>query len=263
MIDPESAKLSAKEERFDVGHDLHVNVRLHTRPLEHDYTFSICTMLASDEKYRRSLKSFKEFGFTQQNTQFLAVDNRNGNHFDGYAWTRRMIPECKGKYIIFCHDDVELVDDNYDTLVGRLAALTAADPKWALAGNAGGLLGWTDEKKRRRLALRISDQSFSNKTFGTLPTRCESLDENFIVMRREHAVSGSSDLSGFHLYGTDLCLRAELAGYTTYVIDFHLFHHGNGTKGIPYREQKRKIENKYRKIFPNRCVSTSTEILRF
>lgn len=236
---------------------------MHKRPLEHEFDFTICTLLASEEKYKRSLNSFNRFGFKRQNTQFLAVDNRDGNCFDGYEWTRRMLPECRGRYVIFCHDDVELIDDGFDDLSRCLADLTALDPTWALAGNAGGRLGWKRIEKRFRLAVRITDPSSTNARIGTLPARCESLDENFIVMRRDQPVTGSADLSGFHLYGTDLCLRAELAGLTSYVIDFHLHHHGVGQKGISYRQQKRRLEAKYHSIFPGRRVSTSTEIVQF
>lgn len=238
-------------------------VLMKSREMEHDVTFSVCTLLASDENYSRSLASFRKFGFNGKNTQFLAVDNRQANNFDGYAWIRRMLPECRGQYVIFCHDDIELVDDDYAKLKKTLEELTTLDPNWSIAGNAGGLSGWTRDQKRFRMALRISDRSFSNTRLGKLPARCESLDENFIVMRRDNPVTGSVDLSGFHLFGTDLCLRAELAGQSSYVIDFHLFHHGKGAKGLHYRQQKARIEAKYRKIFPGRRVSTSTEILTF
>lgn len=247
---------------YKVGVDS-VAVLMKRGEMEHDYTFSVCTLLASDANYERSLASFRKFGFTDENTQFLAADNRQENNFDGYAWVRRMLPECRGKYIVFCHDDVELVDDDLSKLKKTLEELTEIDPKWSIAGNAGGLSGWTRDQKRFRMALRISDRSFDNAHLGDLPARCESLDENFIVMRRDNPVTRSTDLSGFHLFGTDLCLRAELAGQSSYVIDFHLYHHGQGAKGKHYRQQKARIEAKYCKIFPGRRVSTSTEILSF
>ena len=250
-------------ECFDIGNSGSVAVSMHKKSLQHNYTFSVCTMLASNSKYRRLLSSFRRFGFSEENTEFLAVDNRDGNSFDGYSWTQRMLPECKGKYIIFCHDDVELVDDGYDVLVEQLEELFEFDPAWAIAGNAGGIVGWTRDPRRFRLAVRISDQGYKNTSRGNFPVKCESLDENFIVMRRDNSVVGSSDLEGFHLFGTDLCLRAELAGQTSYVINFHLYHHGKGTKGPTYRAQKSRLQRKYRKYFSDRGVSTSTEIVSF
>ena len=52
---------------------------------------------------------------------------------------------------------------------------------------------------------------------GTVPGRVETLDECFILMRRSRPVVGSYDLGGFHFYGPDLCLQAELLGGSAHV----------------------------------------------
>ncbi len=57
-----------------------------------------------------------------------------------------------------------------------------------------------------------------------LPIRVGSLDENFIVVKRQANLALSHDMSGFHLYGTDLCIIADILGRTSYVVDFHLCH---------------------------------------
>ena len=57
--------------------------------------------------------------------------------------------------------------------------------------------------------------------WGELPAKVHTLDENFIVVRRAANLSLSHDLDGFHLYGTDLCLIADVLGGNRYVIDFH------------------------------------------
>jgi hypothetical protein len=48
-----------------------------------------------------------------ENSEFLAADNRNGNQFDGFNWHKHMWPKTRGRYVIFCHEDVELVDCGY------------------------------------------------------------------------------------------------------------------------------------------------------
>ena len=55
---------------------------------------------------------------------------------------------------------------------------------------------------------------------GELPAKVHTVDENFIVVRRATNLSLSHDLDGFHLYGTDLCVIADILGGNCYVIDF-------------------------------------------
>ena len=57
-----------------------------------------------------------------------------------------------------------------------------------------------------------------------------TLDESFLVVRRVNAVTTSPELSGFHFYGTDLCLNAAVLRRTCYVIDFPLTHLSRGNR---------------------------------
>ena len=226
--------------------------------LDHAVAFSICSLVASDENYARLVKSFRAHGFTKENSEFIAGDNRRENQFDGFTWTRRLYPECRGKYIIFCHDDVELVDDGYDKLLRRLDELTEADPSWLLAGNAGGRYRESERSgTTARLAQSLTD--YRGTFRQTEPyLQVESLDENFIVMRRDLFVAPSIDGTGFHFYGSDLCMIAEMLGGTCYVIDFHLNHHGDGIAGWPYELAKLWLAAKYGQYFPGRVVRTTT-----
>jgi hypothetical protein len=232
-------------------------VRYFDSGLTHDVRFSVCSLVADQDNYDRLLASFRRLGFTAENTEFLAADNRKGNVFDGYTWMRRLFPECRGEYIVFCHDDVELIEDGFEDLVARLKDLTEVDPDWLLAGNAGGLYRKAPPFRRRDVVMSIFDR-YGDRRRGELPARVETLDENFIVLRRSRFVAGSFDLGGFHMYGPDLCMIAEILGGSTYVIDFHLRHHGLGTRGTPFREGRQRFQDKYSRYFPGRTVLAPT-----
>jgi hypothetical protein len=77
-------------------------------------------------------------------------------------------------------------------------------------------------------------------------------------MRRARPVLGSQDLSGFHFYGPDLCLQAELLGGSAYAIDFHLRHHGKGARGPDFRAARRAFIRKYQAWFPGRTLHCTT-----
>lgn len=221
---------------------------------------SVCALVRSQDKYDRLLASFARAGFTDRNAEFLAADNREVNRFDGYSWQKALLGRAHGRYVIFCHDDVELIDQGHAALMEALEDLTRLDPTWLLAGVAGGR--WRPERHHRpMLNLHLSDPWGEDRRRGTVPGRVETLDECFIVMRRDRPVPGSYDLGGFHFYGPDLCLQAELMGGSAHVIDFHLRHYGRGTKDQSFRDGRARFVRKYSRIFPGRFLHCTTGIV--
>lgn len=223
--------------------------------------FSICSLVHDSDSYDRLLASFARLGFDDGNSEFLAADNRATNQFDGFSWQKRLLAEARGRFVIFSHDDIELIDDGFSTLLDWTDWLDGHDPNWLLAGIAGGV--WhKDTSPKPAVALRVSDRYGLNRRMGELPVRVESLDECFMMMRRTRPVVGSYDLEGFHFYGPDLCLQAEILGGTAYAIDFHIHHSGHGSRGKPYRKSRRMFCEKYRKYFPARHLNTVTGLIR-
>lgn len=212
-------------------------------------TFSVCTLLTSDEQYERMLKSFLRLGFDEDNSEFIYADNRKGNAYDAAQGLNAAIARSKGRYIICCHQDVELIDEGFVELKATLERLTALDPLWGVAGNAG--------QGDAGPARRISDPYGEDVRVGALPALVHSLDENFLVLRRDYLIGFSVDAGGFHLYGTDLCLQAELRGLKAYVIDFHLRHHSRGNADDSYFDSARRLEAKYAHAFRSRAVRTT------
>ena len=175
--------------------------------------------------------SFIEHGFTPKRAEFLQIDNSRGNSLDAYRGLGLLLEDSNGKYVILCHQDLLLLEDGADELEAQLSALDRGDPHWAVAGNSG-------LTADGRHVLHISDPHGDNQQRGALPERVQSLDENFLVVRRDAGIRPSEELSGFHLYGTDLCLQAQRAGRSAWVIDFHLRHLSPGRMDESfYREQ--------------------------
>lgn len=219
-----------------------------------ELTFSVCTLVTDPRQYATVLESFRERGFSDQNSEFLIIDNSVSNKFDGYSGIRAFLRCARGKYVVVCHQDVELVDDGYAELYARLEVLEELDPDWAIAGNSGltGIGRW---------ALRISDPVFENERIGKLPAEVRSLDENLLIIKRASLLAPSHDLEGFHFYGLDLCLQAHLQGNRAYVIDFHLHHHSSGTKSSSYYDGLQRLEKKYAKLVSGQLIQTTCDLV--
>jgi hypothetical protein len=212
--------------------------------------YSICTIVTDLVQYRRMVDGFVERGFGAQECEYLYVDNSAGNRLDSYAGYNLFLQTARGAFIVLCHQDIELLSDGRDRLDQIIAELEALSPCWGLFGNCGGV-------RLGKLSIRISDPNMDNASVnGPFPAQCKTLDENFIVVRRQANLALPRDRSGFHFYGTELCLVAEILGWKAYVVDFHLRHHGAGTFDRVFKEQLHLMVTKYESVLRPRWIST-------
>lgn len=228
--------------------------------------YSICTLLTEKEQYRDALSSFREAGFIEPESEYLYIDNTTTNKYDAYSGVNKFLQVAKGDYIILCHQDLILHTDNKDRLDEIIEEITRLDNDWALLGNAGGTVPGQQ-------AYHLTEYTGEDKHYlrrGKLPARADSLDENFIVIRKSANLGVSNDLVGFHLYGTDLCMIARILGYSAYVVDFHLWHLGGASVKAPvtrgahatstFDECKYNMINKYQRLFSPRFIQTTCTI---
>jgi len=213
--------------------------------------YTVATLVNDEEQYSAMLESFRSGGFVAPDTEFLAARSANS----AYAALNDLLANARGECVILCHQDVRLLADGRKALDQRLNELQRLDPAWALAGNAGGASPGC-------LAIRITDPHGSNRKLGQFPSRVVSLDENFIVVRSGTGLRFSRDLNGFHLYGADICLIADVLGYSAWVIDFHLEHQSPGRKDASFARAEQQFRAKWAKALRPRWMQTTCTLLR-
>ena len=211
--------------------------------------FSIGTLVTKPQQYAEMRQSFEAKGFTSADCEYLSVDNTGPIQTSAYAGLNQILNRAAAPLVILCHQDVLLLEDGRASLVARLADLDALDPHWAIAANAGGAAP-------RRIARRITDKHGANQRIGTFPLRVMSVDENFMVVKREARVGFSRDLQGFHLYGADICLNADIMGYSAYAIDFHLNHLGASLMGPAFAASEAAFRAKWQHALRDRPLQT-------
>ena len=210
--------------------------------------YTIGTLVSDPSQHAAMLSAFRSAGFTPPACEFLHIDNCNGNLGDGYRGLNSLIEQAEGRYVILCHQDIRVLDGK-EILDARLAELDRDHPDWAVAGNAG-----VDDERRR--IFRITDRFMVDAHTPGLPLEVASLDENLLILRRDALLGFSDDLSGFHLYGTDLVCQARLRGRRAFVIDFHVEHLGHGSKGESFAASRAAMVAKYRRALQSRTVLT-------
>ena len=211
----------------------------HTAKFKFKYSF--CSLVTDVSEYHEMVASAKKAGF-DEGAEFLFIDNSIKNEFDGFSGYNRFLMEAQGEFIIFCHQDILFEFDDRQALEKRIDEMTHMHPKWAILGNAG-------KSRTGHSIVRITDPGATNLRQGAFPTQVMSVDENLMIIKREANIACSSQLSGFHLYATDLCQNAEYLGYECFVIDFHLRHKSAGNPNQSYFAVQDQLKSlyKYRK----------------
>jgi hypothetical protein len=217
--------------------------------------YSIGTLVTNLDQYAGMRASFAAHGFDVMNSEFLYLDNRGPDQTGAYRGLNALLNAARGQFAILCHQDVLLIGDGMEALERCLADLDRRDPDWALAGNAGAT-------GPGALAMRISDPHGADRRMGDLPARVMSLDENFIVVKRSARVGCSADLDGFHFYGADLCLNADIAGHSAWVIDFHLKHLSGGRKSADFFAAEAAFHAKWSHALRPRWMQTTCALMR-
>jgi len=188
--------------------------------------FHVCTVFNRAADYAEMRDSFVRAGFDGRLARFSGFDNTQSNRHDPFSVLTQACAEGGEEYVVLCHQDVRL-DRGHDVsrLISRLEELNRVDPSWAVAGNAG-------VDNNAHIVGRITDPHQELCSPG-LPRRVVTLDENLLIVRAAARLGCSDGAWGFHFYGTDICLVAQLAGRSCYAIDFHLTHLSGGDASTP------------------------------
>jgi hypothetical protein len=218
-------------------------------------TYTIGTLVTDHKLYEGMLASMRAGGFDDATTEYIYVDNTGPEQTSAHRGLNAILNAARGRYVILCHQDVELIEHDRATLDQRLADLHRLDPCWGLAGNAGGVVPG-------ELALRITDPHGQNQHVGELPARVVSLDENLIIVRGDARIGFSRDLESFHFYGADICLAADIMGYNAYVIDFHVKHLSGGRKDRLFDEAEAAFRAKWSRALRGRWIQTTCALVR-
>jgi glycosyltransferase involved in cell wall biosynthesis len=183
--------------------------------------------------------------------QLICVDNRSGRFGGAAAALNHGAAQAKGDWIVFLHQDVELLGN--DWLEWAEALLGRVDPDgWH------GVVGRTARGRWRGL-LRDRDMVFG-EPFDE-PIEVQTLDEIVLIHRNQGAgaVYFDEELSGWHAYGVDACCRAVRRGARNYVLPLPVWHDSASTNQAGLREAHRYVWAKHASAF--RRVYTTCGVL--
>ena len=134
----------------------------------------------------------------------------------------RALEKAKADLVIFAHQDVYFPDGWLDSLRRTLDLLSHTDPYWGVLGVWGGV-------RKGRLPGYMywtGVNGIAGKPFSGL-REVRSLDEVVLILRKSSGLRFDERLSGYHCYGTDICLESNRQGRKCYVFPGFCVHNTN------------------------------------
>lgn len=138
------------------------------------------------------------------------------------------LAKASGEIVVFVHQDVFLPSEWATSFSAALAALEKTDPNWGVLGVWG--------ISPSGAGVGHVHSTGMERTLGgafQLPIEVKTLDEVLLVLRRATGLCFDDKLTGFHLYGTDICLQSNKRNLKNYVISAFCVHNTNGIRWLP------------------------------
>jgi hypothetical protein len=129
--------------------------------------------------------------------------------------------------IVFCHQDVFLPETWLSELRQAIDYLHVHDPNWGVLGCSG----MTGDRRHWRY-LYSSGLGVSGQPL-TRPEPVQTLDEVVLILRKSSGLRFDERLPHYHLYGTDICLRALAKGKQNYAISAFCIHNTHQSLILP------------------------------
>jgi hypothetical protein len=129
--------------------------------------------------------------------------------------------------IVFCHQDIFLPERWLSQLDEALAYLEAEDPIWGVLGCYGETLNDNGRGYVYSSGLGTMGKPFEH------PAPVQTLDEIVLILRKSAGLRFDEQLPHFHLYGTDICLRAAAVGMNSYAISAFCIHNTHQSLILP------------------------------
>ncbi|HLU49250.1 MAG TPA: sulfatase-like hydrolase/transferase [Planctomycetota bacterium] len=181
--------------------------------------------------------------------QWVLVENRENRRFSGISSLyHEALKEAEHDLVFFIHQDVFLPHGWEERVFAALAELESKDPSWGVVGAVGALPPRAGEPKELR--GHWCDPSGYHRC-GPLPHEVQSLDEQWLGIRRSSGIDFDSELPGFHCYGIDLSLTALELGRRTWALDAFVWHKYRDSRGylVSRREDSPKIRARWTDSF--------------
>lgn len=227
--------------------------------------FSIISCISKPDVYDECVLRSVNARRKGHDVEFVPVLNMEGLYSASLALNVG-IDSSKSDILVICHQDVELLTDDWFGKVEGI--IDSIDDDWAIIGSAGISLDfgrddigpWGGAKEVETVAVGQvwdDDKNLDEPPYWDgikEPTKCHCVDECLFILKKSTGLRFDPVFNGFHFYGVDICLQARAAGFGVYCADLPIIHYGkysaSFTSDTRYWTYLRRLQEKWKYQFP-------------
>lgn len=183
-------------------------------------------------------------------TEFLPVDNRNGEFSTAGAALNHGARMARNPVVVFVHQDVIL---HSLTALERAAHILQNDP-------GIGVIGAVGIDHQRRIVGRMRDRVVQIGESALVPRDVDSLDEVLFMIRTDLVLSSpltEDPLLAWHAYGVEFAVRVRRAGARATAMDLAITHNSLTTNLAHLDKAHRRVGDSYPELLPIRTTCGS------
>jgi len=156
------------------------------------------------------------------------------------------IDRSENDLIIFAHHDMIFPEAWLGQVERALDYLRVNDPNWGVLGCCG-----VASDGDYHVWAYHPTQGLLGRPFN-FPQPIQTLDEIVLILRRSSGLRFDENLPHFHLYGTDICLRAAKMGKKSYAISAFCVHNASYYPVLPkeFYENYQYIRKTWKDVLP-------------
>lgn len=206
------------------------------------FDFSIITPVNNLDSYSDFLNSLK-LQMGNHSVELIAIPNFYNNFNSAYKALNSGNDVASGKIIIYCHDDIAVSPEWLNKIKSHIESIENSRQKVGVIGPAGitkneaGIYYLLNENGVPYNKVHASIDRHS--TVNTLPRyEVQTLDEMcLITLKSNNLRFDDVQLTGWHFYGANLCIKAMSRGMSNWSIDAYTFHKSDGSKNLSSKEK--------------------------
>jgi arylsulfatase A-like enzyme len=194
--------------------------------------------------------------------EWILVENHGNSRYPNISCLYEdALRRASNDLVFFMHQDLFLPEGWEEKMFAALLELETLDPEWGVLG-AVGVTAPLSGSPQQLVGHWCDPNGYYSRR--PLPREVQSLDEQWLGLRKRRGLAFDEKLPGFHCYGIDISLTARQQGLKSYAIDAFVWHKYRDSKGhlIARREDSSKILQRRSHEFKKDFLSSAEYVER-